>query len=111
MLHTVKLCWRSVGSCLSALTSFLGLLLHPDLLHSPHPDTVEVIDQLCEEVLVIGERRRGVVNILADQLCGVWGREWGREEGGERVTQSMLRHKSLILKLCMFGCVSRRSMR
>lgn len=73
--------------------------------------------------MALGERRSGVVNALATTLCAGWRgevgerREWGGEkseqgrEGRERVLESLLRHKTLILQLCCFGSVHRKNIR
>jgi hypothetical protein len=66
--------------------------------------------QLCSEVLELGERRAGLTNVLASALCASWRGEWERG-GEERVVQSLLRHRQLILELCCFGGVGIRSMR
>ena len=66
--------------------------------------------QLCSEVLELGERRAGLTNFLASTLCASWRGEWERG-GEERVVQSLLRHRQLILELCCFGGIGIRSMR
>jgi hypothetical protein len=104
-------CWRIVKDSLSyLLPSFLSLLLHPHILFSSDPILVDLVGKLCSEVLELGERRAGLTNVLASALCASWRGEWERG-GEERVVQSLLRHRQLILELCCFGGVGIRSMR
>ncbi|CAI8004823.1 Probable methyltransferase TARBP1 [Geodia barretti] len=107
---TVTGCWRIVKDCLSSLPSFLSLLLHPHILFSSDSLLVELVGKLCSEVLELGERRAGLTNFLASTLCASWRGEWERG-GEERVVQSLLRHRQLILELCCFGGIGIRSMR
>ena len=111
MRETVERGWRIVREDLSSFPSYLGLLLHSDLLLSPDSSTVDVTDDICHEVMDLGESRPVLVNSLVDHLCSVWWREWVGEGRRERVCESLLRHKTLILDLCLFGSVGRRSMR
>lgn len=61
-------------------------------------------------MIVLGERRSGVVNAMATTLCKGWWREWA-EGKKEAVVESMLRHQTFLLQLCCFGSVNRKSMR
>lgn len=66
--------------------------------------------QVCGEVMALGGRRGGVVNVLATKLSEGWWSE-GRRGEWERVEESLLRHQTFLMQLCCFGSVARRSMR
>lgn len=111
VIETILIGWKIVRETLSSFSSYLRLLLHSDILLNSDPDIVDVIHEICNEVMVLGERRCGLVNVLVGHICHVWWNEWCEKDKRLRIIQSLLRHKTLILDFCLFGSVSRRSMR